>query len=233
MLPARSGSKGVKDKNIKLLDGKPLMYYTLDAIMSSKSYKKHNCYVFVNTDSEKYAKIAKKGGAQIPFLRKESLAGDSSSIKDTIKDTFLFFEEKQVKFDIFAMIQVTSPLITNSDIDNAIKEFENDENIDVLNSVTESEIMPLWCNKLSDDLLLNDFIDEKVKLKNRQELPKYYRVTGAIRMARWNFFKENNFDWYRGKSKAFIMSNEKSVDIDSELDFEWAEFLLKRRNNHE
>ena len=102
MLPARSGSKGVKDKNIKMLNGKPLMYYSIDAIMSSETYKKYNCYIFVNTDSEKYAEIAKKRGASVPYIRNEELAGDKSVIVDTIKDAFKYFENNGVKFDIFS-----------------------------------------------------------------------------------------------------------------------------------
>lgn len=226
MLPARSGSKGVKDKNIKMLNGKPLMYYTIDAIKHSDTFKKHNCYIFVNTDSEKYAEIAKKRGARVPFLRKESLSGDKSVIIDTIKDTYNYFENESEQFDIFSMIQITSPLLTKDDIDRAVEMMEKYSEIDILNSVTESEIMPLWCNTLSENMSMNDFLDEKVKTTNRQNLPKYYRITGAMRFARWNKFKENGFDWYKGNSKAIIMDNISSVDIDTEMDFKWAEFLI-------
>lgn len=230
MLPARSGSKGVKDKNIKLLDGKPLMYYAINAIMSSNTYKKHNCYLFVNTDSEKYAEVAKECGAKVPFLRKKELAGDESPVTETIKDTYSYFEDEERKvFDIFSMIQVTSPLIDSEDIDRAIQFFEEDYNLESISSVTESEVMPLWCNTLSDDFSLKNFISAELRKKNRQDLPKYYRLTGAIRAARWDAFKKNQFDWFSGKCKACEMSNYHSVDIDTELDFDYAEFLIKRR----
>ena len=229
MLPARSGSKGIKDKNIKMLNGKPLMYYAIDAIMSSKTYKKHNCYIFVNTDSEKYAEIAKKRGANVPYIRKKNLANDKSVIVDTIKDAFKYFENKGVRFEIFSLIQITSPLITGLEIDRAVERFHNDTNIDTLVSVTESEVMPLWCNTLNKNLSMNNFISENVRSKNRQELPKYYRITGSIYMAKWESLKKNGFDWYKGNSEALIIDNEKSVDIDNEMDFEWAEFLIKKR----
>lgn len=232
MLPARSGSKGVKDKNIKMLNGKPLMYYSIDAIMSSETYKKYNCYIFVNTDSEKYAEIAKKRGASVPYIRNEELAGDKSVIVDTIKDAFKYFENNGVKFDIFSLIQITSPLITGLEIDRAVERFCNNTGIDTLISVTESEVMPLWCNTLDENLSMNNFLSENVRSRNRQELPKYFRITGSIYMARWESLKKNDFDWYRGNSEALIIDNKKSIDIDNEMDFEWAEFLIKKRKNN-
>lgn len=229
MLPARSGSKGIRDKNIKKLAGKPLMYYAIHAILESEVYSHQNCYVMVNTDSQNYAEIARQYGANIPYLRDKRLAGDKSVITDTIKDTMKYFEEEGYNFDIFSMIQITSPLITGEDIDRAVEIFNSDSNIDAVNSVTESEIMPLWCNTLPEDLSLNDFIDKKIRKKNRQELPLYYRITGAIRMARWDNFKNNNYDWLEGNVKALVMEQEKSIDIDTELDFKMAEILMKGR----
>ena len=232
MLPARSGSKGIKDKNIKILNGKPLMYYAIDAIMNSEVYKNHNCYIFVNTDSEKYAEIAKQRGAKVPYIRSKELAGDRSVIADTIKDAFDFFENKGMKFDIFSLVQITSPLITGFEIDRAVREFNDNAALDTLISVTESEVMPLWCNTLGADLSMCNFISEDVRSKNRQELSKYYRITGSIYMARWQSLKKNDFDWYRGNSKALIIDAEKSVDIDNKMDFELAEFLMKKRGNN-
>lgn len=233
MLPARSGSKGIKDKNIKELNGKPLMYYAINAIIESDSYRRHECYVMVNTDSEKYAEIAKSCGAKVPFLREKELAGDKSVIIDTIKATMRYFEDRNEQFDIFSMVQITSPLITGKDIDKAVEMFELDETIDMVNSVTEAEIMPLWCNTLPKDLSMNNFVSKDIRRKNRQELPIYYRITGAIRMARWERFKEYDYDWIEGNSKALIMDQESSVDIDNEIDFEMARSIMKGRERYE
>ena len=232
MLPARSGSKGVKDKNIKKLNGKPLMYYAIQAILSSKIFIENDCYVMLNTDSKEYADIAESIGANVPFIRNKQLADDNSIISDVIKDTICFFERKNIEFDLFAMIQVTSPLITKDDIDNAIQMFIEDNELDTINSVTESEVMPLWCNTLDEDLSMENFISDDIRKMNRQQLPKYYRITGAIRVSRWKQFVNNEFDWYKGKVKAFIMDNSHSIDIDTIEDFELAELKMKRREEN-
>lgn len=233
MLPARSGSKGVKDKNIKDLNGHPLMFYTINAILKSFAYKKHDCYVMLNTDSKKYAEIGLELGAKVPYIRNENLALDNTFISDVIDDTFKFFEFRQIEFDLFAMIQVTSPLITEQDIDNAINMFEEDIDLDTINSVTESLIMPLWCNTLDKNLSMTNFVSEDIRKKNRQELPVFYQITGAIRISKWNHFSSVNYDWYRGNVKALILENTHSVDIDTNEDFEWAKFLLDRRNKND
>lgn len=130
------------------------------------------------------------------------------------------------------MIQVTSPLITKDDIDNAIQMFIEDNELDTINSVTESEVMPLWCNTLDEDLSMENFISDDIRKMNRQQLPKYYRITGAIRVSRWKQFVNNEFDWYKGKVKAFIMDNSHSIDIDTIEDFELAELKMKRREEN-
>ena len=127
------------------------------------------------------------------------------------------------------MIQITSPLICAADIDRAVGMFETDVAIDGVISVTEAEFMPLWCNTLPEDLSMKNFMAKEIRKKNRQDLPTYYRVTGAIRMARWNRFKELDYDWYEGNVKALIMAQKSSVDIDNEIDFEIAKILMKGR----
>lgn len=233
MLPARSGSKGLKDKNIKEINGHPLMFYAINAILESSSYKNHKCYVMLNTDSQNYADIGISLGAKVPFIRDKKLSKDNTCIVDVIDNSISYFKDRQVDFDLFAMVQVTSPLITAQDIDNAIHMFEEDSQLDTINSVTESEIMPLWCNTLDKDLDMKDFISEEIRKKNRQELPVYYRITGAIRISKWNHFINNKYDWYQGNVKALIMDNAHSVDIDTVEDFEWAKLLLKRRSKND
>lgn len=230
MLPARSGSKGIKDKNIKELNGKPLMYYAIHAIQESRSYQNHECCIMVNTDSEGYAEIARECGAEVPFLRPKELAQDDSVVTDTIKDTMDYFDRTNQPFDLFSVVQITSPLITGEDVDQVVEMLEKDNELEIVHSVTEAEISPLWCNVLSDDLSMNDFIRKEIRTKNRQELPHYYRITGAIRIARWNSLEQYGYDWYEGNTKAYIMDSESSVDIDNEIDFELAEIILKKRS---
>jgi N-acylneuraminate cytidylyltransferase/CMP-N,N'-diacetyllegionaminic acid synthase len=227
MIPVRSGSKGVKGKNIRKLCGIPLMGYIINEIKKTNTYQEGG-YIFVNTDSQKYANIAKSFGAEIPFLRPSNLATDSSPIIDTIKYTFEKFEEMNCNFDLFAMLQATSPFTHHEDIDKAVNLFKKNKLINSVISVTEVDCPPVWCNTLDENLNMKDFIPLEIRNKNRQELPRYYRIVGAIRMARWNKFKKNNFNWYFDQSKALIIDKNRSLDIDTEEDFLYAEFLMKR-----
>ena len=228
MLPARSGSKGLPDKNIKLLCGKPLLAYATEAIQRSKTFQNHSCYIMVNTDSQKYAEIAMKHGAKVPFLRSDELSSDNANIMDAIHHTVIYFEEQKLSFDLFALVQVTSPFLQSTDLDSAILEMEKDESLDSIISVTESEVMPLWCNTLDISLNMNNFLSEEAR-KNRQELPKYYRITGSFKIARWNHVIHPSFDWCSRKSKAFIVSQDNSIDIDTALEFDFAEFIMTKK----
>ena len=226
MIPVRSGSKSVKDKNIRKLCGIPLMGHIINEIKKTNTYKEGG-YIFVNTDSKKYADIAKSLGAETPFLRPSHLASDSSPIVDTIKYTFEKFEKMNYNFDLFAMLQATSPFTHHEDIDKAVNMFKKNKFIKSIISVAEVDYPPVWCNTLDENMSMKDFIPLKFRNKNRQELPKYYRITGAIRIARWNEFKKNNFNWYFDQSKALIIDKKRSLDIDTEEDFLYAEFLMK------
>lgn len=96
-------------------------------------------------------------------------------------------------------------------------------------SVAEVDVPPVWCNTLDETLSMKDFLSKEIRQKNRQELPRYYRVTGAVRIARWMDFKANNYDWYFDDSKALIIDRKRSIDIDTEEDFSYAEFLMQKR----
>lgn len=227
MIALRSGSKGVKGKNIRPLGGIPLFAHAARAVLGSNAYREGGT-LLVNTNSEEYAQIANQYGADTPFIRPESMATDKSPIRDAIDYTFSFFEARPEKFDLFALIQATSPFTTSSDVDRAVAMLSNGSPVKSVISVTEVDVPPVWCNTLSENLTMKDFLSKEIRQKNRQELPKYYRVTGAVRIARWNDFKANNYDWYFDESKALIIDQGRSLDIDSEQDFSYAEFLLQR-----
>ncbi|WP_167956011.1 acylneuraminate cytidylyltransferase family protein [Anaerosporobacter faecicola] len=229
-IPARSGSKGIKDKNIKLINNKPLLSYVISAIRNTNNFNSSKDIIFLNTDSERYAEIGKEYGAETPYLRQKELATDSSVITDVIINMMNYYKNKNIEFDYLAFIQPTSPLITSEDIDKGFEELEENPSIDAINSVTEADTIPLWCNTLDENLSMDNFIDEEIKKKNRQELPQYYQITGAIRIARYQKIIMNKFDWYKN-SKALILDKLHSVDIDTIEDFMYAEYLIKRRDN--
>lgn len=224
IIPARSGSKGLKDKNIKLLNNKPLIAYTIEEAIKSKIFKN----VVVTTDSLKYAEISKSYGAEVPFIRSEELSCDTASSIDVILDVLDKMEKLGKKYDYFILLQPTSPLRTKEDIVKAYNLLKEKE-ANAIISVCEAEHSPLIYNTLDETLCMDVFL-EKAKNKRRQDLPTYYRINGAIYIVNVNYFKEYK-DFYKMKSYAYIMNKFNSVDIDDEIDFKLAELLLKEKND--
>ena len=220
IIPARSGSKGLKDKNIKLLNDKPLISYTIEAAKKSGIFD----YIIVSTDSSNYASISRQYGAEIPFLRSEELSSDTASSTDVIIDVINRLEKLDIKFDFFVLLQPTSPLRNEDDIRSAT-ELLFAKSADSIVSVCESEYSPELMNILDESYNLTNFIS-KNENKRRQDLSKYYRLNGAIYICDTKYFKKNK-DFYGPKSYAYIMEKFNSVDIDEQLDFIIAESLIK------
>lgn len=225
IIPARSGSKGVKNKNIRGLAGKPLIAYTIEAAIESGQFDE----VMVSTDSEEYAEIAKRYGASVPFLRSEATATDTASSWDMVDEVLSGYKEMGKTFDTFCLLQPTSPLRTAEDISGAYELFKERAKFAVV-SVCEAEHSPLWCGHLPENKEFIDFIRPE-DMKQRQAKGKFYRLNGAIYIVDINRFAKSTF-LYQSGSYAYIMSQAKSVDIDTELDFAIAEVLVKRLDSH-
>lgn len=221
IIPARSGSKGVKDKNIRPLGGKPLMAWSIEAALKSEQFDE----VMVSTDSERYAEIAREYGASVPFLRSPLAASDTASSWDTIKEVLKGYEDLGRNFDTFCLLQPTSPLRTAEDIRNAYA-LCREKNAFAVVSVCEAEHSPLWCGKIPDTLELDGFI-RRESGGRRQDIQKFYRLNGAIYILDIKKFKVDPFPYQKG-GYAYVMEQERSVDIDTELDFKFAEFLLDK-----
>lgn len=222
-IPARSGSKSIKDKNIAEIAGKPLIAYTIEAAKKSKYVDE----VMVSTDSLRYAEVAKQFGAEVPFLRPLELATDTSPEMLTTLHLMEWAEQHGRDYFVIMRLQATAPLRTTEDIDKALELFMQKE-ADTIVSVCECQVTPLWMNILPEDHSMANFIPEEIRTKNRQEFPTYYQLNGSIYIAQWNFMKENR-SWYGAKSYAYIMPSEKSIDIDNPLDLEFACFMLEQK----
>ena len=218
IIPARSGSKGIIDKNIRYVCGKPLMAYTIEAAVKSGLFD----VVHLSTDSEKYADIGKKYGADVPFLRTPDNASDVASSWDVVTEVIEKYKSMGDTFDTFSLLQPTSPLRDDKDILNAFL-LMNEKKADAIVSVCESEHSPLQCNTLPNNLSMKEFLS-KGNVR-RQELETYYRLNGAIYLSKVDLFMKSK-DIYALNCLALIMSQEHSVDIDSELDLKYAEFLI-------
>lgn len=221
IIPARSGSKGLKDKNIKILNGKPLIAYTIEAAIKSGLYS----HVMVSTDSREYAKIATEYGAEVPFYRSETTSSDSASSWDVVKEVLAEYKKSGIEFDNFTLLQPTSPLRDFTDIQNAFRIFSEKSAVAVV-SVCEMEHSPLWSNTLPDDDSMDGFLNVASNCQ-RQKLEKFYRINGAIYFVNVKSFYENT-DLYRSGCYAYKMPPNKSVDIDTELDFKIAETVIKQ-----
>ena len=220
IIPARSGSKGIQNKNIRELCGKPLLAYSIEAALNSGLFDD----VMVSTDSEKYAEIARKYGASVPFLRSAETSSDQADSWDMVDEVLLGYRKLGKYYDTFCLLQPTSPLRTSDDIINAYKLYEEKAKFAVA-SVCEAEHSPLWCGNLPDN---NEFIDfmREDSVNRRQEGKKFYRLNGAIYIVNTKIFK-NDRNLYKRGSFAYIMSQERSVDIDTELDFTLASMLME------
>lgn len=222
LIPARGGSKGVPRKNIRLLLDKPLIAYTIETALEIDFLDK----VIVSTDDLEIAQISREYGAEIPFLRPYELATDEARSIDVILHVMDWMEKEHGAFNLILLLQPTSPFRNREDIKAALDIFF-EKNAKAVVSVCEAEHSPLWMNTLNDDLNMKDFIRKDILNKNRQELGKYYRINGAIYIAEWDYLKQNK-TFFGDKTYAYIMPKERSIDIDTEMDFKFAEFLINR-----
>lgn len=226
IIPARSGSKGLKDKNIKELKGKPMLAYTIETAIESNIFDD----IVLSTDSEKYAKIGRDFGAQVPFLRPDNLSTDEATTKDVMVYTLERLRSEGKNYDYFMILQPTSPLRTAENIREAVGLLFEKEALSVV-SVCEADHSPLYMNTLDGTLSLNNFMKKDVKTR-RQELPTYYRPNGAIYICQVDHYL-NNGNLYNKKSYAYIMDKKNSIDVDDEMDFIIAEALLNTKSKEE
>lgn len=226
IIPARCGSKGLKDKNIKSLDGKPLLVYSIEAAINSNLFDE----VHVSTDSRVYADIAIKHGAQVPFLRSIQLATDNASSWDVVREVIERYKLEGKTYDMVTLLQPTAPLRTGEHIIEAYNVFISNKANAVV-SVCEVEHSPLWCNTLPDDHSMDNFIDKKISKLPRQQLEVFYRINGAIYMLNTEYFNSCE-SIYDSKCLAYIMKKEHSIDIDDEFDFDLAKAIMDMENKN-
>lgn len=218
IIPARGGSKGLPGKNIKELNGKPLIAYTIEAALASKYVTR----VIISTDDDEIANIAVQYGAECPFMRPASLATDSARVIDVFKYTLDRIEQEDGHvINDFVVLQPTSPLRTVDDIDNAIELFK-EKNADSVISYCAEHHPVTWHKYINDDgKFVNIF---EAGINNRQEERTSYYPNGAIYV-----FKQSiiyNEQYYTDNSYAYLMDRKRSVDIDTVEDFEYVIFLM-------
>ncbi len=223
IIPARGGSKGVPNKNIKLLGNKPLVAYTIESALQSELLST----TIVSTDSLEIFEIAEKIGLKPPFLRPENLAQDSSTSIEVVQHAIEFFENQNVYFDAVCLLQPTNPFREAGFIDAAIQKFV-DSNADCLMSVLPipHQYNPHWGFEEKEKGLLKIATGEEKIISRRQDLPKAFHRDGAIYLTKTSVVKNGSL---YGKLIAYIENNpEFYVNIDTLDDWEKAEKLLKK-----
>ena len=177
IIPARGGSKGIPRKNIKLLGNKSLLEYTVDSAKKSKLLSR----VILSSEDPEVIEVAKKSGLEVPFIRPQNLASDTSSSLEVIQHALQYFEEQNQYFDAVCLLQTTSPFRKNDLIDRAIQKFV-EEDLDSLISVKEvpAEFNPHWIFEEDEQRLLKISTGEKEIISQRQRLPKAFFRDGAV-----------------------------------------------------
>lgn len=218
IIPARGQSKRLKNKNILDLNGKPLIAYTINAALKSI----HLDRVVVSSENSKILKISNSFGADI-LKRPRNISKDTSTTFDVIKHTI-----SNIKgFNFVVVLQPTSPLRDEKHIDKAIK-FLEEKKADAVISVCNVDHSPLWSNTLPNNKSMKGFLNNEVINKRSQDLEKYYRLNGAIYICKINKLLEEKSLFLKDNIYAFKMPQEKSIDIDTKLEFIIAKHLLNK-----
>lgn len=237
-IPARGNSKGLANKNSRVIDGKPMIIYAIDAA----KHCKYGGRVVVSTDNTNIKEIAQKCGAEVPFLRPSNLALDDTPILPVILHCLNWLHDNEnYRPDIIVQLQANSPLVTSSCIEKVIETLSSGKS-DVVFTVTEITHPAHWLLKLKEEIPYYVFEENKITdFERRQNIKqKIYRSTGTVSAYLTDFFLDNYTDKPRiclpkntQKSRVVVIDDITGIDIDNYNDFLIAEMFLKlRRDNN-
>lgn len=223
LIPARGGSKGIPGKNVIDLCGKPLIFYSIKAGRESHYIDD----VVVTTDSEEIAEVSKTFGAEVPFLRPDSLASDKAKTIAAVLHAICYLKKQKREYDILVLLQPTQPLRRAEDIDRALETYINHGMQDLV-SVKKVEEHPALMRTIARQGKLEKILKQDSCIR-RQDMPIYYLVDGSIYI---NDVKRLNSETgFNENAIPFIMDSDRSIDIDEWRDLELAELMLKKEKN--
>ncbi|MDB4759037.1 acylneuraminate cytidylyltransferase family protein [Akkermansiaceae bacterium] len=223
LIPARGGSKGVPRKNIKLLAGKPLIAYTIEQAQNAKSIDR----LVLSTDDVEIAEVAKEYGVEVPFMRPDNLAQDSSGTLEVVRHAVRHFEERGEVYDAVCLLQASSPYRPTGVIDDAVREFLM-QRPDSLVSVRRvpDEFNPHWVFNLDEKNRLRICTGEKKIIPRRQDLPSAYHRDGAIYITSMDTIK-NGEDLLGDDILAFPVESPLLINIDTLADWDAADAFYR------
>jgi len=221
IINARGGSKGIPRKNIKELMGKPLVGYSIEAGLKSKCIDD----LIVSTDDKEIATVAREMGASVPFIRPANLAGDNVRQIKAILHCINYLKEKMQKtYDYVVLLQPTSPLRTAEDIDNAYNVLVEKKADSVISYTSVGNHHPYHMYYFEDNKPKSVIGHGRSNLQ-RQTLPEFFIVNGAVRIAKTDVIVKTE-SFFTDKSVPYIMPNDRSINIDEPFDWQLAEFYL-------
>ncbi len=221
IITARKGSKGLKDKNVRKINGKELFLWPVNAAVKSKYID----LVTISTDSEKIINISKKKNIFIPFKRPNKLSGDKSSSINTVIHMINFLKKKKLFFDYVVILEPTSPLTTTYDLDKAIELIVKNRADSLISLYHTSRYHHSFHYKFSKNKRVKSIFNVK-KNKRRQDLDKTYFMDGSLYICDVNFLLKNKLI-VGNNTVGFITSKVKSFEIDDFIDYEIIKFLKK------
>ena len=222
-IPARGGSKGIPRKNIVEINGRPLISYTIGSSKESKLIDR----TIVSTDDDEIASISASFGAEIPYIRPDEIAQDSTSMICVLNHFVLWLEENDIDVECIALLQPTSPFRKGIHIDEAISIFRASNASSVVSVVeVPHQFNPYSIMKISQDKSIKPYLNQTPTILRRQDKPKFFARNGpAILICRPEIIKNNEL--YGEYCLPYFMSNFNSIDIDSPYDMKLADFMFQ------
>ncbi|MCC5915629.1 MAG: acylneuraminate cytidylyltransferase family protein [Balneolaceae bacterium] len=221
IIPARGGSKRLPGKNIKPLNGKPLIHYTIEAARQLFS----DDHICVSTDDKMIKKVAEDTGLSVPFIRPKELARDSSGSREVLLHAISFYEERGYKPETIILLQPTSPLRNSAHIKEALQLYSSD--LDMVVSVKETKTNPYRVlYEESEEGYLEKSKDPE-RLDNPKLIPPVWEFNGAIYVINSRSLIEQPISKFK-KIRKYVMPAEVSIDIDTEADWKYAQYLINK-----
>jgi len=219
VIPARGGSKGIPHKNIKKLNGKPLIHYSIEVALALTTSEN----ICVTTDDEEICRVAGNAGVKIPFRRPSELATDTASMHDVLNHAISHYEKSGKIYDVVVLLQPTSPFRTREDIELALSVYQS--NLDMVMSVMETKANPYYVLFEETDGFL--YKSKEGNFQTRQNAPKVYQANGSVYVINVKSLKEKTMKDFT-RVKKIVMEEIRSVDIDTPLDWDYSEFLISK-----
>ncbi len=224
---ARGGSKGVPRKNIRPLAGKPLIAHTIDIAKACPSISR----IVVSTDDEEIADVARKFGAEVPFLRPAELSSDTSRHWDVWRHLVSFLQQDGGA-DLLVDLHTTSPMRSVDDVESTIALVKDHADSDAAITVTPARRSPYFnMVTIDESARAKIMLSLNKDVNHRQAAPAAYDMTTVAYAVRSEYICQHE-SLFAGNVYAHVVDEERAIDIDTPLDFEIADFLMKRRNAH-